>query len=110
MKILIILFKPVHTLTNICVFVFVWAETVNTSAQLNKVNSSLSQLQSSVDLLQANVTAVKNRINQTLLNPKCDGCVALSPELQKLTLNISISVSTDFTGCSFSLWVDEISL
>lgn len=76
---------------------------MNTSAQLNKVNSSLSQLQSSVDLLQANVTAVKNRINQTLLNPKCDGCVALSPELQKLTLNISISVSTDFTGCSFSL-------
>lgn len=66
-------------------------ETVDTSVQLNKLNSSLSQLQSSVDLLQANVTAVKNRISQTLSKPDCVGCDALSPELQKLTLDISIS-------------------
>uniref|UniRef100_A0A3Q1F1R5 Prominin 2 n=1 Tax=Acanthochromis polyacanthus TaxID=80966 RepID=A0A3Q1F1R5_9TELE len=67
------------------------AEIVHTSAQLNNLNSSLVQLQSSLDRIQANVTAVKNRINQTLSKPKCGNCSNLRPELQKLTVDTSIS-------------------
>uniref|UniRef100_A0A8C4EMY8 Prominin 2 n=1 Tax=Dicentrarchus labrax TaxID=13489 RepID=A0A8C4EMY8_DICLA len=70
--------------------------THNTQVQLNNLNSSLAQLQSSMDRLQANVTAVKNRINQTLSKPNCTGCNYLKPELQRLTIHTSISVSTDF--------------
>ncbi|XP_039996119.1 prominin-2 isoform X3 [Xiphias gladius] len=67
-------------------------ETRKTSIQLNKLNSSLAQLQSNVDHLQANVTAVKSRISETLSNPNCTGCDNLKPELQKLTLDISITI------------------
>ncbi|XP_070834327.1 prominin-2 [Chaetodon trifascialis] len=66
-------------------------ETISTNVKLDKLNSSLTQLQSSMDRLQANVTAVKNQINQTLSNAKCINCSALNPELQKLTLGTSIS-------------------
>lgn len=85
----------IYWLVFVC-FSFVWAETRKTSIQLNKLNSSLAQLQSNVDHLQANVTAVKSRISETLSNPNCTGCDNLKPELQKLTLDISITVSTDF--------------
>lgn len=67
-------------------------ETVNTGLQLNKLNTSLAQLQSTMDRLQANVTAVKNRINQTSSSPNCVGCNVLQPELQKLTLDTSITI------------------
>ncbi|XP_044069096.1 prominin-2 [Siniperca chuatsi] len=67
-------------------------ETVNTSVTVNKLNSSLVQLQSSVDRLQANVTAVKNHINQTLSKPNCTDCNDLKPELQTLTLGNSITI------------------
>ncbi|XP_041803369.1 prominin-2 [Chelmon rostratus] len=66
-------------------------ETVKTDGQLDNLNSSLALLQSSVDRLQANVTAVKNQINQTLFNTSCKNCSTLIPELQKLTLGASIS-------------------
>uniref|UniRef100_A0A3P8T8Y3 Prominin 2 n=1 Tax=Amphiprion percula TaxID=161767 RepID=A0A3P8T8Y3_AMPPE len=66
-------------------------ETVNTSAQLNNLNSSLVQLQSSLDRIQANVTAGKNHIDQTLSKPECFHCDNLKPELQKLTVDTSIS-------------------
>ncbi|XP_070772118.1 prominin-2 isoform X2 [Enoplosus armatus] len=67
-------------------------EIVNTNVTLNKLNSSLAELQSSVDRLQDNVTAVKNHINQTLSKPNCTGCTNLKPELQKLTLDTSITI------------------
>nr|XP_046257014.1 prominin-2 [Scatophagus argus] len=66
-------------------------DTVNTNDQLKKLNSSLSQLQSSLDGLQANVTAVRNRISQTISKPTCTNCNKLNPEIQKLTLDTSIS-------------------
>lgn len=69
---------------------------MNTDKGLKKLNSSLVQLQSSVDRLQANVTAVKNRINQTLSEPNCNGCANMYGKLHELTLDTSISVSTDF--------------
>lgn len=68
-----------------------------TSDQLNSLKSSLSRVQSSLNLLQANVTALRNRINQTLSNANCVGCDALRPELQNLILDTSISVSPGFT-------------
>ncbi|CAJ1067613.1 prominin-2 isoform X1 [Xyrichtys novacula] len=68
-------------------------DTENTSDQLNKLNSSLAELQSSVDRLQANVTAVKDHINQTLSNPDCTGCDKLLPELKELdTLDTTIII------------------
>ncbi|XP_068578924.1 prominin-2 [Cebidichthys violaceus] len=67
-------------------------ETANISLQMNHLNSSLAQLQSSMDRLQTNFTAVKNQINNTLSNPNCIGCNNLKPELQKLTLDTSITI------------------
>ncbi|XP_070696693.1 prominin-2 [Pempheris klunzingeri] len=67
-------------------------EVVNISVDLNKLNSSLAQLQSSMDRLQANVTAVKNHINQTLSEPNCISCDSLKPELDNLTLDTSTSI------------------
>ena len=84
-----------HWLIYLC-FSFVCAETVNTYFQLNKLNSSLAQLQFSVDRLHANVTAVRNNLNQTLSKPNCTGCTSLQTELQKLTLDTAANVSTDF--------------
>ncbi|XP_054456485.1 prominin-2 [Anoplopoma fimbria] len=80
-------------------------ETENTDLKLKKLNSSLAQLQSSVDRLQANLTAVKNQINNTLSSPNCIGCNNLKPELQKLTLDTSITIPSlnDFQSA-----VDEI--
>uniref|UniRef100_A0A3B4WH53 Prominin 2 n=1 Tax=Seriola lalandi dorsalis TaxID=1841481 RepID=A0A3B4WH53_SERLL len=69
-------------------------ETRNTSVKLDKLNSSLAELQSSVDALQADVTVVRSRINETLSHPDCTGCNALKLELQALTLDTSITVST----------------
>ncbi|KAM7385625.1 hypothetical protein PAMP_001700 [Pampus punctatissimus] len=67
-------------------------ETQNTSVLLKKLSTSLTELQSSMDILQANVTAVKNHIDQTLSNPNCTGCDKLKPELQKITLDTSINI------------------
>ncbi|XP_029963108.1 prominin-2 [Salarias fasciatus] len=67
-------------------------ETVDLSDRLKKLNSSLEELQSSMDLLQANVTAVKTRINQTISKPACSGCENVKPELDKITVDTSISV------------------
>ncbi|XP_059179877.1 prominin-2 [Centropristis striata] len=69
-------------------------ETVNANLQLNTLNSSLAQLQSSTDRLQANVTNVRNQINQTLSKPNCIGCNILQPELQNLKLDTSIDTSS----------------
>ncbi|KAM4591088.1 prominin-2 [Odontesthes bonariensis] len=66
-------------------------EISNTSVQLDKLNLSLAELQSSADRLQANITAVKNEINQTLSNPRCRNCSNISNELQKLTLDTTIT-------------------
>lgn len=60
------------------------------------MNSSLVQLQSSADRVQANITAVKNSINQTLSDPKCQDCTGLSEVLKSLTVDTTIDVSTEF--------------
>ncbi|KAA8583823.1 hypothetical protein FQN60_015031 [Etheostoma spectabile] len=80
-------------------------ETVNISLYVDKLNSSLAQLQSSMDRIQANFTAVKNQINQTLSKPNCNGCNILQSELQKIPLDISITIPTfnDFKSA-----VDEV--
>ncbi|KAM6922140.1 prominin-2 [Lycodopsis pacificus] len=80
-------------------------ETVNLSLQMNRLNSSLAQLQSSMDRLQANFTAVKNQINNTLSNPSCTGCNNLQPELQQRTLDTSITIPS---LNQFQSAVDEI--
>lgn len=48
------------------------------------------QLQSSADRVQANITAVKNSINQTLSDPKCQDCTGLSEVLKSLTVDTTI--------------------
>ncbi|XP_074531224.1 prominin-2 [Halichoeres trimaculatus] len=68
-------------------------DTENTSRQVEDLSSSLAELQSSVDRFQANVTAVRDDINQTLSKPDCTGCDQLQPELQKLdALDTTVSV------------------
>ncbi|KAF7219957.1 prominin-2 [Nothobranchius furzeri] len=66
-------------------------EILTTESQLDNLNSSLVQLQSSVDRVQTNISSVKDQLNQTLNNPNCIDCSSLIPELQKLTLDISIN-------------------
>ncbi|XP_047208101.1 prominin-2 [Girardinichthys multiradiatus] len=66
-------------------------ESLNTSDRLDKLNSSLVQLQSSIDRIQANVTAVRDQINQTLSKPGCTGCQNLTKDVQKLTVDTTIS-------------------
>lgn len=66
-------------------------ESLNSSERLDKLNSSLAQLQSSIDRIQGNVSAVRDRINQTLSKPDCVGCHNLTEDMQKLTLDITIS-------------------
>ncbi|XP_061601189.1 prominin-2 [Cololabis saira] len=80
-------------------------ETVNTSVELGKLNSSLNHLQSSMDRLHGNVTAVRNQINQTLSDPNCIGCADLRPQLDKLTLDTSVSVPS---VNEFQTAVDEV--
>ncbi|XP_039857970.1 prominin-2 [Simochromis diagramma] len=65
-------------------------EIQNTSRQLKTLNSSLVQLQSSADRVQANITAVKNSINQTLSDSRCQNCTTLSKVLQSLTVDTTI--------------------
>ncbi|XP_012775828.1 prominin-2 [Maylandia zebra] len=65
-------------------------EIQNTSRQLKTLNSSLVQLQSSADRVQANITAVKNSINQTLSDSRCQNCTTLSQVLQSLTVDTTI--------------------
>ncbi|KAK1905740.1 Prominin-1-A [Dissostichus eleginoides] len=67
-------------------------ETVNTSLGLSQLNSSLTQLQSSMERLQDNFTAIKDRMLQTISNASCVGCINLKPELEKLTLDTSITI------------------
>lgn len=86
------------------VFLFDWTGILNTKAQLDKLNSSLAQLQSSIDQVQTNVTNVKNQINQTLLNANCFDCSDFSQELQKLTVDLTISVSTN-SGISLQFYL-----
>uniref|UniRef100_A0AAX7VK07 Prominin 2 n=1 Tax=Astatotilapia calliptera TaxID=8154 RepID=A0AAX7VK07_ASTCA len=66
------------------------SEIQNTSRQLKTLNSSLVQLQSSADRVQANITAVKNSINQTLSDSRCQNCTTLSQVLQSLTVDTTI--------------------
>ncbi|GLD66494.1 prominin-1-A-like protein, partial [Lates japonicus] len=80
-------------------------EIIITTAKLDTLNSSLARLQSSVDHIQANITAVKNRINQTLSNPNCTDCENRKPGLEKLTLDISL---TSPSLNEFQSAVDEV--
>ncbi|KAM4600255.1 LOW QUALITY PROTEIN: prominin-2 [Fundulus diaphanus] len=78
---------------------------LDTSDRLNKLNSSLAQLQSSLDLVQANVSAVRDRINQTLSKPDCNGCHYLKEDMQTLTVDTTISVPSLH---EFQSAVDEV--
>ncbi|XP_018539764.1 prominin-2 [Lates calcarifer] len=80
-------------------------EISTTTAKLDTLNSSLAQLQSSVDYIHANITAVKNRINQTLSNPNCTDCENQKPGLEKLTLDITL---TSPSLNEFQSAVDEV--
>ncbi|XP_032409572.1 prominin-2 [Xiphophorus hellerii] len=66
-------------------------ESLNTSNQLDQLNSSLAQLQSSIDRTQANISVVRDQIKQTLSKPECKECHTLTADMDKLTLNITIS-------------------
>uniref|UniRef100_A0A3Q2QAB2 Prominin-1-A-like n=1 Tax=Fundulus heteroclitus TaxID=8078 RepID=A0A3Q2QAB2_FUNHE len=80
-------------------------ESLNTSDRLDKLNSSLAQLQSSLDRVQANVSAVRDRINQTLSKPDCNGCHYLKEDMQTLTVDTTISAPSLH---EFQSAVDEV--
>lgn len=49
-----------------------------------------------MDNIQRNVSAVRSDIEKTLSKSDCKDCSKLGPDLEKLTLDTSIPVSTDF--------------
>ncbi|MEQ2188647.1 hypothetical protein GOODEAATRI_017119 [Goodea atripinnis] len=49
-----------------------------------------------IDRIQANVTAVRDQINQTLSEPGCTGCQNLTKDVQKLTVDTTISAEEFF--------------
>ncbi|KAF7710417.1 hypothetical protein HF521_009289 [Silurus meridionalis] len=62
----------------------------NTSLLLYTLNSTQKEL----DLLKSNLTGVKTRLNKTIHNQDCVQCVSLVSELDKLSLNTSINLSS----------------
>ncbi|KAB5581686.1 hypothetical protein PHYPO_G00178600 [Pangasianodon hypophthalmus] len=62
----------------------------NTSLLLYTLNATQKEL----DLLQSNLTGVKARMNKTLHSPDCVQCVSLHSELDKLSLDTSINISS----------------
>uniref|UniRef100_A0A672R8D6 Prominin-1-A-like n=1 Tax=Sinocyclocheilus grahami TaxID=75366 RepID=A0A672R8D6_SINGR len=71
------------------------AQVINsTSHELLKLNKTLELLKPKVDVLKANLSAVRQRINNTLHMPDCVNCTSQRPELDKLSLEGSLDVMT----------------
>uniref|UniRef100_A0A671L9Q7 Prominin-1-A-like n=1 Tax=Sinocyclocheilus anshuiensis TaxID=1608454 RepID=A0A671L9Q7_9TELE len=62
----------------------------STSHELLKLNKTLELLKPKVDVLKANLSAVRQRINNTLHMPDCVNCTSQRPELDKLSLEGSL--------------------
>ncbi|KAK2896787.1 hypothetical protein Q8A67_011275 [Cirrhinus molitorella] len=62
----------------------------STSEGLLHVNKTLELLKPKVDVVQANLSAVRQRINNTLHSSACVNCTSLQPELDKLSLDGSL--------------------
>lgn len=73
-------------------FVTLDQEVVNTSALLNTLNATLTSLESNENKVQGDLTSVKQQIEATLSN--CSNCASGKPELDKLTVGISINSPT----------------
>jgi len=65
----------------------------STSTGLLQLNKTLDLLKPKVDALQANLSAVRQRINNTLHMSDCVNCTSFQPELDKLSLDGSLEVS-----------------
>ncbi len=65
----------------------------STSNNLLKLNKTLELLKPKVDVLNANLSAVRQRINNTLQMPDCVTCTSKQSELDKLSLEGSLDVS-----------------
>ncbi|KAF4105839.1 hypothetical protein G5714_013501 [Onychostoma macrolepis] len=67
------------------------AQVINsTSNELLKLNKTLELLKPKLDVLKANLSAVRQRINNTLHMPDCVNCTSQLPELDKLSLEGSL--------------------
>lgn len=61
------------------------------------VNSTTEPLKQKQQEIVTNLTAIRNRIEQTLKNPNCSGCHLSVGSLDKLTVHV------DFSGVSQGL-------
>ncbi|KAK0135622.1 hypothetical protein N1851_028528 [Merluccius polli] len=61
---------------------------------LKELHRTTDQLQLSVNGVQDNLSAVRDKVNQTFLKPACINCIGLQPELQKLTVDTTFVVSS----------------
>ncbi|XP_026079656.1 prominin-1-A-like [Carassius auratus] len=62
----------------------------STSNELLKLNKTLELLKPKLDVLKANLSAVRQRIDNTLHMPDCVNCTSQLPELNKLSLEGSL--------------------
>ncbi|KAG7511603.1 prominin-1-A-like [Solea senegalensis] len=73
--------------------------TTNFSAQLQELNSFLTQHRTTMNLLQRDITTIRYAITATLNNPACVGCALIRPVLQpqvdRLTLGAIVTPNTD---------------
>ncbi|CAL8300294.1 unnamed protein product [Merluccius merluccius] len=76
-----------------------------TNNLLKELNRTTDQLQLSVNGVQDNLSAVRDKVNQTILKPACINCTGLQPELQKLTVDTTF-VIPDLSGMQTA--VDDI--
>lgn len=65
----------------------------STSDGLLQLNKTLELLKPKADALQANLSAVRQKINNTLHMSDCVNCTSIQPELDKLSLDGSLKVS-----------------
>ncbi|KAI2657863.1 Prominin-1-A [Labeo rohita] len=67
------------------------ARVINSTSQgLLHLNKTLELLKPKVDVVQTNLSAVRQRINNTLHSSECVNCTSLQPELDKLSLDGSL--------------------
>ncbi|XP_048061055.1 prominin-2 isoform X2 [Megalobrama amblycephala] len=77
------------------------AEVINsTSTGLLQLNKTLDLLKPKVEAMQANLSAVRQRINNTLHMSDCVNCTSFQPELDKLSLdgNLEFPDQNDLTS------------
>ncbi|RXM34587.1 Prominin-1-A [Acipenser ruthenus] len=73
-------------------------EVTSIGEELMSVNSTTEHLKQKQQEIVTNLTAIRNRIEQTLKNPNCSGCDLSVGSLDKLTVHVDFSGMPDLSS------------